>query len=482
MAFTVNFYSLSKRENSTKRPSGNGSEFSCNIKMPSGVLNPVIELSTTTNMTQYNYCKIGHFQNRYYFISDWVSDHGLWIAHLKVDVLATYKTDIGSSYQYVKRSASKSNLAIPDTAYPITSQRSITSTYVYNPVKLQGDKIDFIIGMLNYDQTSNSKINGIQYLVMSEADLLTFTDKLLTQDYFDIDPLLQAIGLDGKFLHAIVNVSQYITESYMLPHSSMGSVNVSHTCAGSWTLSSPNNIKAIGAGYSYNVTSFTGNSFTIPAHPQTQTHGVYLNGSPYSHHVLHAGPFGDIPLDFVPATAQPTLKYTIKMDFKGNAQLLIMDSDDHLLTSAYANLAVPIPMISTTDRALQGRTAIGAEIGSAVMSMGTSLLSGNANERLANAVTDLFPTPNASGGSEGVLAVNQDWWLSSEFYMVAGGVVEGGEMASNKIGRPLCETVQISSLSGYIQCDSEVDISLSAYDSEITQVRSLMTSGFYYED
>lgn len=81
-----------------------------------------------------------------------------------------------------------------------------------------------------------------------------------------------------------------------------------------------------------------------------------------------------------------------------------------------------------------------------------------------------------------MLAVNQDWWLSSEFYMVAGGVVEGGEMASNKIGRPLCETVQISSLSGYIQCDSEVDISLSAYDSEITQVRSLMTSGFYYED
>ena len=148
MAFTVNFYNFSKRENSTKRPAGNGNQFSCNIKMPSGVLNPVIELSTTTNMTQYNYCKIAHFQDRYYFVSDWVSDHGLWIAHLKVDVLATYKTDILASTQYVLRSASKSNLTIPDAIYPVSTQKTLVNTSVRNPMKINPltQDFDYILG------------------------------------------------------------------------------------------------------------------------------------------------------------------------------------------------------------------------------------------------------------------------------------------------------------------------------------------------
>lgn len=482
MAFTVNFYSLSKRENSTKRPTGDGSQFSCNIKMPSGVLNPVIELSTTTNMTQYNYCKIVHFQNRYYFVSDWVSDHGLWIAHLKVDVLATYKTEINASTQYVVRSASMANHSIPDTAYPMTSERTITSTYVNNPVKLQSNQIDFVLGVLNYDQTANSKINGIQYLIMSESELRDFTNRLLTENYFDLDPILQALGVNYKFMHAIYNGAQYIVESYMLPHSAMGSVTVSDVVVGPFKMASPSNVKAIATGYAHNVTSFTGGSFTIPTHPQTQDHGLYVNNSPYSHHVLHAGPFGDIPLDFIPATTQPTVKYTVKMDFKGDAQLLLMDNDDHLLTSAYANLSVPIPMISTTDRGMIGEGAIVSEVGSGVLSMSTSLLSGNFYDRMTSAVSDLIPRPNMSGSSHGVLSVNQDWWLSSEFYKVAGNIVSGGSMAGGKIGQPLCEAITLSNLNGFCQCDNQVDISLAAYDSEISQVRSLMQSGFFLED
>lgn len=481
MAFTVNFYKFSKRENSTKRPSGNGNEFSCNIKMPSGVLNPTIEISTSTNMTQYNYCKIAHFQNRYYFVNDWVSDHGLWIAHLKVDVLATYKTEILNSSQYVLRSASKSNHSIPDSVYPITTDRTVSSKYVENPIKLaSGTKIDYVLGVLNFDNTANSKINGVQYLVLTESQMRDFINSMLTQDYYGLDPILVGLGFNSSLLHALINPAQYITESFVLPHSSMSSINISAPKVGPWALPQVPACKAIADGYAYNVTVFEGTDFTIPSHPQTQDHGVYMNSSPYSHHVLHAGPFGDIPLDFVPSDTQATIKYKIYMDFKGNCQLVLQDNDLNVLATSYANASVPIPIVATSDKSMQGISAIGSEVKNGITSFGMSLA--DSWGRMTNALVDMIPTIDSSGLNAGVLSINQNWYLTSEFYKVGGNIVEGGGMASAKVGAPLCETVQLSTLSNFTQCDSQVDISLDAYESEITQVRSMMTSGFFIED
>ena len=98
MGFTVNLYTLSKRDNSTKRPTGNGTQFSCIIKSGSGILHPTIslDLGKTNDPSQYNYAYIPDF-DRYYFIEEWYFDRALWTASLKVDVLATYKTEIGNS-------------------------------------------------------------------------------------------------------------------------------------------------------------------------------------------------------------------------------------------------------------------------------------------------------------------------------------------------------------------------------------------------
>ena len=94
MAITATFYTFSKRKNSTGRPSG-GSSNNIYIKDPSSVLNPQIMLETS-NPTAYNYCYIPTF-DRYYFISDWISDHGMWQANCVVDVLASWKNSINSS-------------------------------------------------------------------------------------------------------------------------------------------------------------------------------------------------------------------------------------------------------------------------------------------------------------------------------------------------------------------------------------------------
>ena len=48
-------------------------------------------------------------------------------------------------------------------------------------------------------------------------------------------------------------------------------------------------------------------------------------------------------------------------------------------------------------------------------------------------------------------------------------------------GSPLCDYVQISTLSGYTQCEKGVFKSSKATESEINEINSYMVSGFYYE-
>ena len=75
-------------------------------------MNPVVELSSSP--IGYNYAYISDF-GRYYFINDITYDKGIWVMTLNVDVLATYKTTIGSTSTYLLRSSYLYNPRIIDT-------------------------------------------------------------------------------------------------------------------------------------------------------------------------------------------------------------------------------------------------------------------------------------------------------------------------------------------------------------------------------
>ena len=115
----VTFYSsFSKKINSTKVPSGTGTEAGTTktvvLKNPTSVLSPVFIL--TGYDLSYNFVKWG---SRYYFVNDIIIVHNdVAEYHCSTDVLATYKTVIGASTQYVTRAASAAVSAINDAIYP----------------------------------------------------------------------------------------------------------------------------------------------------------------------------------------------------------------------------------------------------------------------------------------------------------------------------------------------------------------------------
>ena len=114
----VTFYNFSKRRNSTKRPSG-GTSYTCLLKEDTSTARPSIAIKwngSSSAPAGFNYCYIPDF-GRYYWVNSWTYSERQWIAACSVDVLATYKTEIGGSSKYVLRAASDYDPEVIDTLY-----------------------------------------------------------------------------------------------------------------------------------------------------------------------------------------------------------------------------------------------------------------------------------------------------------------------------------------------------------------------------
>ena len=112
---TATFYTLNKRKNSTLQPTG-GTSLNVNLKSGTSFISPafLLNLGSAPN---YNYVS---YEGRYYFITDIVSvRNDLWEIQCEVDVLATYKSDILSSTQYVSYSSSHGDTWLADTRIPV---------------------------------------------------------------------------------------------------------------------------------------------------------------------------------------------------------------------------------------------------------------------------------------------------------------------------------------------------------------------------
>ena len=79
------------------------------LKDQTNIINPVfcVNYNNMTNPNTliglYNYLYCAEF-HRYYHILNWEYDNGVWNIYCHVDVLATWKTTIGSSEQMITRS------------------------------------------------------------------------------------------------------------------------------------------------------------------------------------------------------------------------------------------------------------------------------------------------------------------------------------------------------------------------------------------
>lgn len=116
---TAQFYTLTKRNNDTTVPSGGGVSISIRLKDDTDILSPAIELQSQANPTAYNYAYLPDL-NRYYFVSSWSYNKGVWSAICRVDVLASWLEYIRATSAQVVFSSSQYSMDLLDNRVPAT--------------------------------------------------------------------------------------------------------------------------------------------------------------------------------------------------------------------------------------------------------------------------------------------------------------------------------------------------------------------------
>ena len=465
--FNINFYSFNKRNNSTKRPSASPSVFKCNIKTPSSILSPSIELNHS-NPSNFNYCYIPEFK-RYYFISNWTFNQGIWIASCNVDVLASYKESIGSSSLYVLRSASNYDGKIIDNKYPIKEGYSLNS----NTFDIGNHSFQSGVYVINVVGTNAN--GGVITYELSPSNFKTLLDELLS--YGDNQTLWQ--NVEDSIKSAVYEPLKYIQSIFWMP-SSVGGTSVSSLSLGRWNANVNARIVNVTSGGVSGLNPLIWD-LNIPKHPLANR-GSYLNLSPFSEYILYCGAFGVIKLDSSALAECSDLTINIKIDpISAIAKLRVYAHNDGsnytLVHEDSAQWGVQIGISQTNDGVAKGVVGVVGGVGGAILGVATggiSLIVGGAVASIGSLASIVTESEIRSKGSTGSLVDHTTpKLLQCRFFNIA------NEDASN-LGKPLCSNVRISSLNGYILCETG-KIEIDGYDIEKDEIEKYLTSGFYYE-
>lgn len=503
MAIQLKFYSFNKRENSTAIPSASPTNVNATLIDDTSVMHPTFKLDF---FTKKNYVYVADF-NRYYFVDNVRTFQNFWYYECTCDVLASYKSQIGSQSHYVLRAASAYDEYISDAMYPAKVKMG-GSQVLSGSVMSFSSNHSYIIGITGYSNDIRTNQTGsVTYYQFNDEALYNFVYYLMHEinEWCHIE----AQGYDDPGVQeALINPIQYIVSCIALPIPMQSPANVG--AANAWP--SANRIDFGYYTYPLNwegnpvsgasvrcvprgATVKEGTTVNIPKHPQQATRGKYLNCSPFSDYTFHCGPWGDIPIDPAALVDSTDLYYEILYDVcQGNGRLQISPYGTssapfaNILYSGYAQVGVPIQLaqaiINPYEASMQYERDYNAAVGSA-MSTASSAISLNASglaeyqtntvQIIYDATINKYPKVSSSGSNGSMLSFMDIYkcYLSHQYYTVV-------DENLAELGRPLYQVKQINTLSGYILCQG-ADTHLAATQEEIVKVNQYLNSGFFYE-
>lgn len=490
MSFRVNFWSFSKRPNSTKRPNTSNPHtgFDCTLRGPCSIMAPVLEVNygnSGNDPIGYNYCYIPNF-DRFYWVSDWVNDGPIWECRAVEDELATWQTAIGSSTQYILRSSHSSDGAIIDNNYP-TKAGQVTAEQTTNLWPANPNQGWYVVGIINADQGADH-VGAVAYYVFTVPGMEAFMRKL-----FDTTSFTGFINgesnLSDSVYKSLFDPMQYITSCIWLPFQphTMRELGLDNGLLkvpyGYWEIDctgliSPRVCDRLDLSHYGRTEGLTFAS--IPKHPQAASRGEYLNLSPFSRYSLFFPPFGTIPIDPVYMSGHSSLYCTVDLDcITGQAilNLSIVGSGQTPFYRQTAQVGVPVALAQMSRDYLGAAMSATGGVAGAI----TAGLTGNVPGAIANAfgaigttAAHMMPQLSTTGANGSFIEMAKSVTLSAVFLPLV-------DEDNADRGRPLCKKGTISSYPGYLViADPDIAI-LEATAEEMDVIRQHMRDGFFYE-
>ena len=495
----VMYTGFAKKKNSTKVPPAGTTSITLTgtLKEPCSVMQPVFQIkrgAIDAVPDPYTYAYIAVF-GRYYFVTDVTWIEGLWEISLEVDVLASYRTQIGNSSHYVLRTDSSTtnyDPMITDTMYPATNDFTLDQFALQSVFTSDPASGCYIVGIVS-GNTNSYAVGAVTYYAMTPAQFgslkgaLLSDDNLITMDLAQADPLnpgtLEPLISDMSLalVKCMYNPFQYIASCMWFPFNTsaitskslVGSINI-----GWWSYNL--------SGYMITAQTieFGEGPGTLPTHPQAATRGTFLNYAPYTRCTLF-GRFGVIPLDrsfFGPSSDKLSVSYFVDL-ITGQCRARIQTYNSsaspihyYLIAEQHFLLGVPIQLAQiATDYLGAAVTAVDAAANT--MQNAITLNMAGAVSSAAHGVYDTLnaamPQMATSGTNGSFIAPGTLTTVVTQFYEIV------DEDISHK-GRPLCQVKTINTLTGYILCaDGEFDI--SCLNEERFIISNFLTTGFFWE-
>lgn len=472
----VTFYTFSKRINSTAQPVS-GTDYTVILKEPSSVISPRLDLiwSGTGSPAAFNYAYIGDF-GRYYWVQNWEYHDRKWTASLSVDVLASWKTEIGAASKYVLRAASDYDVDVFDNFYPATGDESVDVVSVTTGWVTEFASGYYICNVSGHNNNNQGLGVTLYQQTPAQADLLlryAYDDiYAVTSNNTQVSDVPTALEWLGETtIKMSVDLSKYINGFMWFPfyfdNPSQTAVNIKLG-----VISGPNQSQGIPVVLGRRTFNYT---LTLPA----WTLGVpaWKACAPYCYYTLVLMPFGTIPLDGLALFTAGKCYVTVAVDaFTGVGILKVYagaDENGQLLAVRSAQIGVPVQY--GADAVDLGSVAGSVINGASAMAAGAGLAGGlaAAGSGVVSAAGSLIPDAVSIGQTGNIAAIGSDVKLYVRRLMPTDEDIP-------EYGRPLCTTKTINSLSGFILC-RDGDISAPATDGELRQIESYLTGGFFYD-
>ena len=479
MAYTLKMGAFVKLENSTAQPNTTGwAEFSVTLKEGCDLSNPVLSIAESfATISAYNYAA---FLGRYYWIQDIrVERTGYCMISMKVDVLATYKTDIGNADLYVLRSSAARNGAIRDNFYPILSNYTTNNDVLDDATGISFSTGVYVVNIVG-TQTGSSTL-----FQFTPAQFSTFVNNLLgyIANYQPVAPgtstdvteaVDKLVGMTRSLFESVkmsvFDPMRYIASVMWFPHGGFITGASVPVYVGLWNsgttaliITDPISIQA-----SYTI--------SIPKHPQSSSRGQYLNMEPFSHYSIEFDPFGVVPIDAAQLVGASSFNLAIYADaMTGMGILKCRIPGGQVLTSIAAQWGVPLPLsgASVGSGAVLGTaSAIGEMIAGA--STGNTVMMAHAMESGIGSALEAIHGTVSTMGSSGSYAAH---WQPKVFHAVFHNVAPED---NTQHGAPLMDIRKPSVLTGFmIVADGYVPISGPL--PEQLEIKRILETGFFYE-
>lgn len=441
-------FHFSKRKNSTKRPTGQGTTIPCLLKSNTTFQNPVFKLKLPLDSAlQFNYLQ---WADHYYFISSTVSlNNDMVEISASEDMLATYRTEIANYTCYIERSAKRTALA-NDSMYIPTNNWVSQGTIVGNPINtfVNGYAPNYLLRTVSVEGISTYYVTGSQL-----DDLMQFM-----YTYGSIPDVI-----DSALTRLLFNPFQYIVDLKWLPFRLSSFLNIA------------DNIKL---GYwDSNVTAALINDATCTfsydlslGNPLYADTDFRFYNAAFSKYTVKLPFVGVIPINPT-KTHKGQLKATYNFDaVSGMADVWLTSGSDEY-AHFQCQLAVPVQIGYATTNIGQFTTSM--------IDVGTSLASGNPIGAITNTLgafqSVTSPEPNMVGTVGNISSILNNMDANSICYACTSidpdGTSEGYVDGSVRT---------ISVLSGFVKCRN-ASIQIAGFEGDQEQVNSYLNNGFYFE-